>query len=125
MIDGFYLQTHPLTEEEKKVILPFCNGLKTHVGKLNAITSDEMIRGIRKNCNVELTGPRVRKIISHIRQNDLVPRLVANSKGYYIEPNDEELLKYINSLKQRADAILEITTALRRQMDPTQNKLKL
>lgn len=125
MISGFEDETRPLDDFEKKLLPSFIKGLEKHIGRSNPVTSKQMISGILATKKVEIGGARVRKIINHIRINGLVPRLMATSIGYYIEYDDNELIKYIRSLNQRAKAIQAVADALRDQMGPTQKKLDL
>ncbi len=55
-----------------------------------------------------LTQTKVCRIIRHIRLNHTIPNLVANSKGYYVTNDPFELERYIQSLKGRAHAIMEV-----------------
>ena len=78
MINGFEEQTEPLTEYEEQQLLPqIIRGLSLKVGKENAVTNSAIVRGMKANLNLKTTEPRVRKIINHIRTNDLVPCLIA------------------------------------------------
>lgn len=116
MIEGFEDQTKPLTDTEIALVTPFVNGLKGHIGKENAITNRDMIKGIWDTYNIHITGARVRKLINHIRILGLVKRLVASSSGYYIEPNDGEFKNYIYSLEQRSASIQAVADALKKQI---------
>ena len=123
MITGFENETRPLDDLEKKLLPSFVNGLKNHIGKIDPVTSKDIIHGIWRTHNVEISGSRVRKMINHVRMNNLVPRLVAKSSGYYVELDNNELSKYIRSLRQRAKAIQAVADALTKQMDPVQKSL--
>lgn len=115
MINGFDEQTKPLTPEEKKLLPMFIGGLMTKLGAENAITADSMAKAIYEAKKIKVGGPRVRKIINHIRMHGLVPRLIATSDGYYIATDNAELRKYIESLKQREGAIRVMREALEKQ----------
>lgn len=115
-IKGFE-QTDPLNEYELNTLLPvMIKGLKKRVGVSNAITSKE-ISSRCKAWGYDLKGARIRKLINHIRRNDLIMYLVASSKGYYIETNEKKLIEYIEGLEQRADAIKHISVCLRNQLN--------
>lgn len=115
MINGFPEETKPLTEYEQNILLPvLVSGLKHRVGKAKFTTSRVIINACKKRGMV-IDGARVRKLINHIRTHDLVPCLIADSKGYWIEYNTTRLKKYIQSLKQREDAIREVRNALIKQ----------
>lgn len=115
MIKGFREETSPLSEMELRLIPVFINSLLKHIGKDNAVTSSDITKGLRNNGYGVVTGPRIRKIINHIRINNLVPCLVSCSKGYYISNDAKELEDYIESLKERCSAIMAVAEALQGQ----------
>lgn len=117
MIQGFEEQTQPLTAKEQQLIQPFIAGLRTKVGKQNAVTSDQIAAGIKMYCGVKVDGPRIRKIINYIRLNGLVPGLMASSEGYYIATKPEELDEYIESLKGRITAISAVYSSIKKQKE--------
>jgi hypothetical protein len=107
MIYGFKVQTEPLTDYEKNILLPaIVKGLQTKVGKENAVTNSEMIKGLKKFGYEKLSEPRIRKIINFIRIQGLIINLIASSKGYWIEQDIEERRKYVQGVKQRAESML-------------------
>jgi len=107
MITGFENLTEPLTKEEKQLAIIIVKGLKTKIGKRNAISSSKIIEAMSKYSSIPLNGARLRKIINYIRKN-YIPRLCATSDGYYVANTKEELKEYRDSLKERIDAITEI-----------------
>lgn len=116
MINGFQEQTEPLTEYEETQLLPqIVRGLSLKVGKNNAVTNTAIVRGMKENLNLRTTEPRVRKIINHIRNNDLVPCLIATSQGYYIAESEQELKDYEDSLLGREEAIHSVRMSIQRQ----------
>lgn len=116
MITGFEEQTKPLTDNEREVFLPLIiEGIRVRHGKENAITNKEIVSRLRERRGVKMSEARVRKIVNHIRCNDLVPCLIATSDGYYIAETEQELLDYEESLAGREDAIREVRLSIRRQ----------
>lgn len=109
MINGFEVETVPLTEEELELIPKFIKGLSSRRSD-NPVTSDEIIQGLQRQ-KIQVTAPRVRKIINHIRIHGLVRNLIATSKGYYIETDPVKIQRYIKSLHQRAAAILAVANS--------------
>jgi nucleoside-triphosphatase THEP1 len=108
MVQGFEEYTHQLTDYEEGVLLPLLvAGLKTKRGKINAITGKKIVETL-KNKGYKITGPRVRKLVNFIRLNGLVINLISSSKGYFIATEAQEIEDYINSLKQREEAIAAI-----------------
>ena len=115
MINGFDEETAPLTEKEAS-LLPFVIALlETHKGKEKAITSKTISYNILVQKYEKVDGPRIRKIINHIRQNGLVSCLVATSSGYYVAENEQELIDYEESLNGRATAIWQIRSHIQKQ----------
>lgn len=115
MIKNFEAETQPLTEYEEKVLLPLIlQGLRTKVGKENAVTNRTIV--MRLNiAGHSVTEPRIRKLINHIRMTDLLPGLIATSGGYFLATSEKELLDYEESLLGREDAIKQVRLAIARQ----------
>lgn len=113
MITGFSVQTEPLTDYERDTVLPaICSILKNRKGCRSAITSKRMIILLD---GYKISEPRIRKIINYIRNNDMVPCLIANSDGYYVAQSNEEMLTYEDSLLGREEAIRAVRLAMERQ----------
>ncbi|MFA5650618.1 MAG: hypothetical protein WC914_05700 [Proteiniphilum sp.] len=69
-----------------------------------------------------LSEARFRKIINHIRREDIIPGLVATSEGYYIAETEQELKDYEMSLLGREMAIREVRESITRQRKNLYNK---
>ena len=117
MIKGFDNETAPLTAltgYETWVLLPqLISGLKTKQGRRSAVTNKYIVSRLKGS--FKISEARVRKIINHIRTNDLIPGLIATSDGYFIAETEEELFEYEESLKGREDAIREVRQSIARQ----------
>jgi hypothetical protein len=115
MIQGFEQQTQPLNDYERGTLLPLIiRGLVTKVGASNVIAGSTIIRKMRE-CGYKLDGPRLRKIINHIRTSDIIPGLVSTSQGYFVATTATEIDECIVSLQGRVDATQAIIRALQRQ----------
>lgn len=115
MIKGFDSETAPLTEYEENVLLPLVlRGLKTKIGKENAVTNRTIVQRLNI-AGYTVTEPRIRKLINHIRMTDLLPGLIATSGGYFLATSEAELLDYEQSLIGREDAIKQVRLAIARQ----------
>lgn len=115
MIAGFEEQTQPLTKKEANELLPiFVKCLLPKIGKENRVTSAQMIQGF-KTYKIKIDGSRVRKIINHIRTNDLVPGLIATNDGYYRATTEAEMYEHEESLLGREAAIREVRRSIQRQ----------
>lgn len=107
MIPSFEEHTHELTKYELEVLLPLMIiGLKTKVGQDRVITNPEICKAL-KSQGYEVSEPRIRKLIFYIRQNNLVPKLIASSKGYWVATNQHEVKTWIASLQSRISALQE------------------
>lgn len=115
MIKNFEPETAPLTEYEENVLLPLViRGLKTKIGKENAVTNRTIVQRLNI-AGYTVTEPRIRKLINHIRMTDLLPGLIATSGGYFLATSEAELLDYEQSLIGREDAIKQVRLAIARQ----------
>lgn len=114
MIQGFDSETSPLSDYERQILLPIVlRGLSKKVGKGRAVSSAyivERLRGVYR-----MSGPRLRKIVNHIRYNDLLPGLIATSDGYYVAQSEQELDDYEQSLLGREKAIRAVRLSIARQ----------
>lgn len=76
MIQGFEEQTQPLNDYERGTLLPLIVlGLRTKLGAGRAITGAKICAAMRSR-GYQIDAPRLRKIVNHIRTNDMVPCLV-------------------------------------------------
>jgi hypothetical protein len=125
MLHGFSIETKPLTEQEKKILPHIINGLSHFIGSANAISNKEIIERIQQKRGVKLSDSRIRKIINHIRINNLLPGLVANGCGYYVTSNIDELMEYEKSLEGREQAIHAVRMKLKEFIVEVQRKQQL
>ena len=126
MIVTFETQTKPLNEYEREKLLPIMvKCLARHIGKKRAISNSQMCAKMAV-CGYKIGETRVRKLINHIRNNGLVERLVASGKGYYVAESIKEMEAYIESVKNREEAIRAMRMSMEEQllkMKPTDNYL--
>ena len=116
MITNFERETHELTEYELNTLLPIIvKGLSTKIGKGNAITNKAICKAM-DTIGYKLHEARLRKLIHHIRAQDLILYLIATSKGYYIATTTQEVQGYIQSLSERISSIEFIRQSIQRQM---------
>ena len=107
MIPTFEEQTFPLTEYELQVLLPIMiQGFRTKIGVENCVTNPEICKAL-KGKGYKISEPRVRKLVFYIRHNNLVPKLIASSKGYWIATNKAEVESWLHSLIAKIDALQE------------------
>lgn len=104
MIDGFELETAPLTDDEKKLVPIIIAGLNKMDDVSKALHGKEICKGINVKYGANLTEPRLRKITNFIRSEGILP-VIATSKGYYISRDKDVIRKQVDSLDQRIAAI--------------------
>jgi len=121
MINKFENETAPLNKIELSAAAIIASALyKFHIGEEKAVNAQHICNSLAERFpqyrttkqTPYLTGARIRKIINHIRINNLCPNVVASSKGYYVSNNAQELQEYVQSLRQRAAAINAVADAL-------------
>lgn len=127
MITGWKEFTYELTEFESHTLLPIVIEAweKKKIGEL--VNMSSMIKGMndylakhnilvgkKKKKLAKVSGPRMRKLIHQIRVKGIFPNLVANSKGYFLTDNKEEILAFIKSCEERASSFDEVATSMRR-----------
>lgn len=116
MVTGFEKETAPLSDYEMDTILPvMVRCLSKKRGKSNAVTNKKIVKGMKAQ-GYDIDDIRVRKLISHIRINGLVPCLIATNTGYYVATEEVEVQDYIDSLQGRESAIKAVREAMERQI---------
>ena len=108
MIKNFEEFTIELTPTEHRLIPMMVDRFKMKRGIEHIVTADTMIAKIHEAFGVKLKDTRIRKIIQFIRVNNLVPGLIATSRGYYTAETIDEINDWIESLKAREAAIRHI-----------------
>lgn len=123
MIRDFEGYTEELSEEEMKLVPAFVAGLKSKIGKKNAITNRQIQKAFQahERWKIDIPDARVRKIINHIRVNGLVMGLCASSKGYYVASSNQELEDYLEGLKQRIRSQLAVYDSIEYQKNLMRN----
>lgn len=111
MITNFEKITYDLTSDELAMLHTLIRGFKAH-GKDNPIKEPQIIAALKKKGS-KLTGPRLRKLCNYIRSNSLIP-LIATSKGYYTSYDREEIRRQVQSLYDRANAIVDSAEGLKK-----------
>jgi hypothetical protein len=116
MVTNFEDITEELSDEELFLVEVIIRGLSKR-NKHNPLKSDEIVAIINKNkekykLKTKFTNVRLRKCCNYIRKNGLLP-LIATSKGYYVSTDKNEINKQIESLEQRASAILRSANGLK------------
>ncbi len=117
MITLFEDITYELTDYELNTLVSVVvKGLSSKKGKENAITNKVICEKL-KSAGYKISEPRLRKIIHHIRVEQLIVGLCCNSKGYYVTDSLEELSRYVESLAQRIRSQQAIHNSMKKCME--------
>ncbi len=109
MINEFENITYELTDSEWEIVPTIIKGLKVRVGKDMAVSGTLICE------KMNIKGARLRKIINHIRVDNLLYGLCSCGKGYYIAKDLGELEGCIISLRQRVASQVKVLNALEGQ----------
>jgi hypothetical protein len=116
MITNFEEITKELTEDEKKLVPIIIKGLNTKT-KDNPIKGADIVNAINENKDrygiKVFNEPRLRKIINFIRSEGILP-VMGTLNGYYCTKDRAELQSQIESLTQRAEAIMTSANGLKK-----------
>ena len=114
MIRNFYRETDHLSRYEEKTILPKVVEILEHrKGMAQTITSKKIIA--LYGASDKESSARVRKVINYIRNNGIIPCLIATNKGYYIATDAKEITDYEESLRGRVSAIHKMRQSIHKQ----------
>ena len=117
MITNFEDRTKELNEYELDTLLPIVvKGLNTKQGKDKAITNSAICKAL-KAMGYKISDVRLRKIIHYIRANNIIPLLLATSRGYYVSNDSIEISDYIKSLDERINSITTVRDSLHYQLN--------
>jgi glutamyl/glutaminyl-tRNA synthetase len=116
MLKTFEDFTVELNGDEEKFVGIIAKRFELKRGKENIVTAEQIIEGLATHYGVRFKESRVRKMIQFIRLNNLVPGLVANSKGYFVTETPQELEDWIESLRSRENAIRHIRETAEKQL---------
>jgi hypothetical protein len=115
MITNFEEITAELTAVEIELLDVVKEHLMLH-GATQPTKTYEIIHVVNDYCNkfnipYQLHDPRLRKMISALRINSVLP-ILATSKGYFVSYNKQLIENHVNSMCQRANSIASAATGL-------------
>ena len=117
MKDDFSLLQDNLNDFEKRCMHVIVKGLSNKIGKEKTISNKQIISKMDAIGYEGLTPPRVRKIVNYIRNNDLLLLLCANSNGYFLPKNLEELDNYLDTMGKRINSQIKTFDKLKEQRE--------
>lgn len=115
MLTLFENVTSRLTPIEKDTIVPMIvETLKYKNTPQHAVTNKHLV-GWLKACKIDTSEIRVRMMINHIRNTNLLPCLIASGNGYWVTDDPDVIDKYIDSLNGRINSIRNMAESLKAQ----------
>ena len=114
MIRKFNRITDTLSRFENEYVLPkIVSILENCLGESQAVTNRRIIE--MYGVSGKESEARVRKVIYFIRNQGVIPCLIASSKGYYIATDAKDITDYEDSLRGRINAIRCISRSIHSQ----------
>jgi len=79
----------------------------------------EVINAMLQTNFKTITDASLRNMINFIRTNDLIKdgKLIANSKGYFVSNDKQQILEFVASMEGRVKAIYQATNGLRKNIN--------
>jgi hypothetical protein len=121
MITGFD-ETKELTDDEMGLVPIIVKRFNDKKGKVHIVTNEQIRKGLKANLDIDITEPRVRKIIQYIRVKNLLIGLIATSKGYFLATDSAEVEAWLSTMEQRKRAIEETIRSGRDDLDLMKSK---
>lgn len=118
MIKGFEQYTEEISPKDIEAYQTTILLLKHWFMKKGQDTpiSNKTLRGYVKDMTGKtVSSPKMRKFIQKIRIDGDIESLAASSEGYYIATDQQDKIKYLKSLRSRANQIYATHQALAKQ----------
>lgn len=112
-----------LTPHEEEVLYPLVVKILSHRPK-EKVFSNTKIRKILKEFGEDIADSQIRKIVFNIRHSGAIPLLIANSEGYYIASNIEEVNAWIDTHKGKIQSMKVTLLNIEMQFEKLKEKLK-
>lgn len=97
--------THNLTDGEKWTAELLVLFFADRTGKKNTFRNQDLQAYLERVHGVVHSAPRIRKIIQYIRMKGMIKGLIATGRGYWVTTDPEELKSWIESMKERENAV--------------------
>ena len=109
--------TKPLSFKEKQLIKPMVRGLLNHKSRTNSISLKEIILGFAhsKWSKYKVTSDNIKRIIFHIRVNNLVWGVCSDDKGFFVANTKKEFRDHIRATKTKLVHIQTVLDSLEEQ----------
>jgi len=105
-----------LTNHEEQTLLPLVIGILSHRNQKQKVFSNTRIRKVLKEFGEDIDERQIRALVFHIRNNNLLPLLIANNEGYYIASNIEDVNAWIATQQGKIEAMQLTLSSIKTQM---------
>ena len=112
-----------LTEHESSVLLPLVIQILQHRETKQKVFSNLKIRNVLKEFGEDISDAQIRKMVFHIRNNNLIDLLIANQDGYYVANNIEDIKTWIDRHKGKMRAMEKTLESIEAQFEKKKSSL--
>ena len=105
-----------INANRQQIIAVIVDNLYLHVGKEKAITSGTLRSKIKAVLGIAVSSPQLRSLMRHIRMSGILKLILAGGKGYWRAKTEDEISKYLESLKERETQIRDLRNAIKNQL---------
>jgi hypothetical protein len=122
-------QLKALTKEEQDIFLPKLIKLLLRTNKNKTLMATDIVKIINEqkgNWGDNLPAfqqSRLRKLINHIRINELLP-IISGYTGYYVSYKKIDILEFVVSQEQRAESIIAAAEGMKKICQTIENEEK-
>jgi capsule polysaccharide export protein KpsE/RkpR len=88
----------------------------SHRNDREKVFSNTKIRRVLKDFGQDINDMQIRKIVFHIRNNHIIPLLLANNEGYYIGTNIQQVNSWIETQEGKIEAMKMTLQSIKEQM---------
>ena len=104
-----------LTNHESTVLLPLVVQILQHRETKQKVFSNTKIRNVLKEFGEDISDAQIRKLVFHIRNNDIIDLLIANQDGYYVANSIDDVNVWIDRHKAKMKAMECTLTSIENQ----------
>lgn len=106
-----------LSTHEREVLMPLVMQMLSHRNTKQKVFSNTKIRKVLKEFGEDINDSQIRKIVFHIRNNDLINLLIANNEGYFVSYNRADVEKWVQMQEGKISAMQATLFSIKRQLD--------
>jgi tRNA A-37 threonylcarbamoyl transferase component Bud32 len=97
--------------------MPLVMQMLSHRNTKQKVFSNTKIRKVLKEFGEDINDSQIRKIVFHIRNNDLINLLIANNEGYFVSYNRADVEKWIQMQAGKISAMESTLFSIKRQLE--------